>query len=292
MEDIDEKEDSSAPSELSSDDEDSVWSESSFSIVESDICTDDDSDDVEAAAELFVDEQNEVDEASITPEEKLFSSVTDFTEIILSRHVQYNDINDLIADRRNFLVDGDSLLMSAVERSHLNSAAGGQMLHCVYLCERLLQIFTRVSGTFEIVFFKMWDKILKDSHSIRLAKSVLKHHFRHNTKVFVHEVEAVWTEDFRQILMHFRPSFLLCDILPEECSSYFSEDNYRWMKLMSYANILYSIGQGLPCVDFRDIAINVSTISAFVIDPLPRISRFLSSISKKFINITDRKSVV
>ncbi|XP_049843647.1 probable ATP-dependent RNA helicase DDX60 isoform X1 [Schistocerca gregaria] len=295
MEDIDEKE-SSAPSEMSSDGEDSVSSDTSLSVGERDIYTDDDSNDddgddddlkeVEAAAEVTAEEQDKADEASIIQEEKIFSGITDITERILSRHVQYNAINNMIADRRSFLVDGDSLLLNAVGQSGLDSAGGGQMLHCVYLCERLLQIFARVSGTFEIVFSKVWDRILKDNHSIRLARSVLKHHFRHNTKFFVHEIEAIWSVDFRQILKHLRPSFLLCDILPKECSSYFSEDNYRWVKVMSCANILYSIGQGLPCVDFRNITLEVSTIHAYFINVVPDINRLLQIISRKLVNIT------
>ncbi|XP_047114013.1 probable ATP-dependent RNA helicase DDX60 isoform X2 [Schistocerca piceifrons] len=296
MEDIDEKEKSPTPSDLSSDDEDSVWSNTSLSVSENEIYIGDDNDEdfyvVEAAANLTVEEQNKVDEASRIQEEKFFTAVTDTAEKILSCHVQYNDINDMIADRRSFLVDGDSLLINAVERSGLENAGGGQMLHCVYLCERLLQIFTRVSGTFEIVFSKMWDRILKDNHSIRLAKSVLKHHFRYNTKFFVHEVKAIWSEDFSQILMQLRPSFLLCDILPEECSSYFSEDSYRWVKLMSSANILYSVGQGLPCVDFRDISLDVSTIWAYVIDSVPTISEWLPVFSRMFMKITKDEDTV
>lgn len=290
MENIDDMEEKFVDSELSSDGEASDGSDVSSVICEDDFLIDNESDDdnfidVEPATELMLEEQNNVQEVSRTPDEKFLSMISEITERILSRSVKYNDINDMITDRRSFLVDGDSLLINAIQRSGLDSAGGGQMLHCVYLCERLLQIFTRVSGTFEIVFFKFWERILKDNHSIRLARSVLKNHFRHNTKLVVHDVNAIWSGDFKQILKDSRPSFYLCDILLDNCSSYLTKDSCKWMKLMSCANILYSIGQELPCVDFRDITLEVSTICAYVIDPIPLICKWLPVFSRKFINI-------
>lgn len=67
----------------------------------------------------------------------------------------YQDILPLVIDGRKFLIDGDSLLMLALDSKGLCSDAGGTTLHVIYIVEKFLSTFHDKGLNFVLVFFKV-----------------------------------------------------------------------------------------------------------------------------------------
>ena len=73
----------------------------------------------------------------------------------------YQDILPLVVDGRKFLIDGDSLLMLALDSKGLSSEIGGTSLHIIYIVEKFLSTFHAKGLNFVLVFFKASVTALK-----------------------------------------------------------------------------------------------------------------------------------
>lgn len=70
-------------------------------------------------------------------------------------HANYQDILPLVIDGRKFLIDGDSLLMHALNSKGLCLETGGTTLHVVYLVEKFLATFRAKGLNFVLIFFEV-----------------------------------------------------------------------------------------------------------------------------------------
>ncbi|XP_067006515.2 probable ATP-dependent RNA helicase DDX60 isoform X2 [Anabrus simplex] len=178
--------------------------------------------------------------------------------------VRYEDITDLIVDGNVSLVCGDSLLLSCMRNDYCTQN-GGQLLHLVYLCERLIQLLQRKSGAFEFVFFDIWRQILVDE-SLSLAQSVLETHLKKNTNIRVHHFAATWDPAFKEFINLRKPSFLLVDIdLPSVLSNFQDSVNVIVAEMFVYCQVLFALSLDLPCVSLEKVELDISVISAFTV---------------------------
>ena len=88
------------------------------------------------------------------------------------------NLGNEFSDSEIFLVDGDSLLVSALNDDNLNWSFGGEMLHLIYLVERKLNKFVRKQGKFSVVFFQQSSILWQGNASYLLARSVLIMHLK------------------------------------------------------------------------------------------------------------------
>ncbi|XP_065662384.1 LOW QUALITY PROTEIN: probable ATP-dependent RNA helicase DDX60 isoform X3 [Hydra vulgaris] len=107
-----------------------------------------------------------------------------------------------------FLIDGDSLLLSAICDANLSKTNGGQILHCVYLVERQLQTFIRRRGKFHIVFFK--DSLFVNEPQNQLLREVLIFHLKEELNVTIlDQFQNAWDTSFEAWVQNIIPIFFL-----------------------------------------------------------------------------------
>ncbi|CAG2059425.1 unnamed protein product [Timema podura] len=191
----------------------------------------------------------------------------------------YADISNSVSNGTPFLVDGDMLLVHAMADENWSSHFGGQMLHLIYLCERIMQIFVQKGGTFQIVFFKSWYDAWDGRHDLLLARTVLLLHFKHNSPYEVYEFDTVWDPLFKHHLAKFRPAFILVDL---------HIDHYPGdplVKLTYYTEILFATSTSLMCVDLNELTLAVSTLHAFFVMPNPVLKGILSKFSGDIVTV-------
>ncbi|PSN57547.1 hypothetical protein C0J52_01638 [Blattella germanica] len=197
--------------------------------------------------------------------EKMSSSMKKMVEQFLTPF--HEDITNMISNAV-FLVDGDSLLLNIMGNKNYDSSNGGQMLHLIYLCERLLQLFHRKGGRFEIIFFNIWNQAWTEEPTLLLARSVLKHHLKFNMSFVIHEFESVWDKDFEELLQKRKFGFMLIDYLFIDVLEHlFRKENY-FQELIYHVQICYSlVGLSFGLVDMNNVEFNVSTLNAFYTPP-------------------------
>nr|XP_047133716.1 uncharacterized helicase C694.02-like isoform X2 [Hydra vulgaris] len=107
-----------------------------------------------------------------------------------------------------FLIDGDSLLLSAICDGNLSKTHGGQTLHCVYLVERQLQIFVRRRGKFHIVFFK--DSLFVNEPQNQLLREILIFHLKEELNLTIlDQFQNAWDPSFETWVQNIIPIFFL-----------------------------------------------------------------------------------
>ncbi|XP_065682237.1 probable ATP-dependent RNA helicase DDX60 isoform X1 [Hydra vulgaris] len=107
-----------------------------------------------------------------------------------------------------FLIDGDSLLLSAICDANLSKTHGGQTLHCVYLIERQLQTFVRRRGKFHIVFFR--DSLFVNEPQNQLLREVLIFHLKEELNVTIlDQFQNAWDPSFEAWVQNIIPIFFL-----------------------------------------------------------------------------------
>ncbi|XP_067006514.2 probable ATP-dependent RNA helicase DDX60 [Anabrus simplex] len=213
-------------------------------------------------AELKVEEKVKLPEGEqLTEDEILYYYQSLFEEFAVLR---YEDITNLIVDGNMSLICGDSLLLSCM-RNDYHTQNGGQLLHLVYLCERLIQLLQRKRGTFEFVFFDIWRQTLVDE-SLSLARSVLETHLKKNTNIKVHHFVATWDPAFKEFINLHKPSFLLVDVdLPSVLSSFQETVNVTVAEIFVYCQVLFALSLDLPCVSLEKVELDISVIYAFTV---------------------------
>ena len=107
-----------------------------------------------------------------------------------------------------FLIDGDSIALLALSDTNLSKNHGGQVLHFIYLVERQLQVLTRRSAKFQVVFFK--NSIFLNSPKNELMIEVLIYHLREMLCIDVlNQFESVWDASFETYVNIYTPDFFL-----------------------------------------------------------------------------------
>lgn len=185
----------------------------------------------------------------------------------------FQDITPLFDDGVPFLVDGDALMLTAILDKNYNPCFGGQFLHLVYICERILQIFTNNGGICQIVFFDIWKEMYDNSNNLLLCREVLYLHFMKNTQIPVHKIKHFYSSDFINIIENVKSRFLLCNLgiyidyprAIRKVEGNASKLNNKVLPVFC-GELLSSISNDLACVDIEKLSIDVSTVSSFIVD--------------------------
>nr|XP_047132693.1 probable ATP-dependent RNA helicase DDX60 [Hydra vulgaris] len=107
-----------------------------------------------------------------------------------------------------FLIDGDSLLLSAICDANLSKVHGGQTLHFVYLVERQLQKFMRRKGKFHIVFFK--DSLFVNEPQNQLLREISIFHLKEELNITIwNQFQNAWDNSFKIWVQTNNPIFFL-----------------------------------------------------------------------------------
>ena len=154
-----------------------------------------------------------------------------------------------------FLIDGDSLILSALCDRNLSKSHGGQMLHLVYLVERQLQILLRRRGKFEIVFFK--DSIFSCTPENQLSREVLIYHLKEVLCCNVlDQFENIWNATFAAFIEKFIPTFFLMF----DC---FQEDLPLQYEIYLALQLEKVLALRVNVAFLNDITVGASTLSAY-----------------------------
>ena len=79
-------------------------------------------------------------------------TVDKMSSVKLNGKLRYENLENEFNDAEEFLVDGDSLLLSAVNDENFNMIYGGQSLQLIYVIERKLKLFVQ-KGAKLVLFF-------------------------------------------------------------------------------------------------------------------------------------------
>ena len=66
--------------------------------------------------------------------------------------LRYENLENEFNNVEEFLIDGDSLLLSVVNDGNFSMIYGGQSLQLVYIIERKLKLFVQKGAKFSIIF--------------------------------------------------------------------------------------------------------------------------------------------
>ena len=103
------------------------------------------------------------------------------SSVKLNGKLRYENLENEFNDAEEFLVDGDSLLLSAVNDENFNMIYGGQSLQLIYVIERKLKLFVQKGAKFSIIFLKLSNQILwKICVAVQLFREVLIYHLSSN----------------------------------------------------------------------------------------------------------------
>ncbi|KAE8742679.1 hypothetical protein FOCC_FOCC011808 [Frankliniella occidentalis] len=174
---------------------------------------------------------------------------------------RFQDISPQIVEGRKFIIDGDSLLMHALDSKGLSMELGGQTLHVIYIVENFLQTFISRALNFVVVFFKIWDKAWTGFPQLTMARNAVKLHLLHNQKKFdVISTNSLWSEEFKQYLAQQRPGFLMMSTrLPHFIQSSKVEDEKTSSKWLQFVMSAQSAHCEFICLDVVDIGSVVSS---------------------------------
>lgn len=172
------------------------------------------------------------------------------------------DITPMFDDSVPFLVSGEMLMLTAVMDRNYNPVLGGQTLHLIYICERLLNVFRKHNGCFEIVFFDVWESVLSNP-SLLLYRQIIKAHFKNDTDVPVHQFNDIHVEDFRELINKVRPGFFLYNLAAEYMSHFVK--NMDFLPLFC-AELIFCLKLDFPIVDLATVTNEVSTVKSYLLE--------------------------
>ena len=132
------------------------------------------------------------------------------SSIILNGKVRYENLENEFNDAE-FLIDGDSLLLSAVNDENFNMIYGGQSLQLVYMIERKLKVFVQKGAKFSIIFLKLSNQILwKRCVALQLFREVLLYHLSSNLGYNVlRDFEDLLDMNYIHYLSDTKPSMII-----------------------------------------------------------------------------------
>ena len=131
---------------------------------------------------------------------------------------QHVDFLSDFGSNEPFLIDGDALVVSALDDTWLDWKNGGQFLHLVYIVECFLQKLCDRGCQFDIFFMLGNENLLGHESPSLLARTILIHHLKSTRFSKVHLLSGSWLQcdsgggdasTLRELLNDFRPSFIM-----------------------------------------------------------------------------------
>lgn len=180
---------------------------------------------------------------------------------------RFQDITPMFNDSVPFLVSGEMLMLTALTNENYSIVLGGQSLHMIYICERLLNVFKKNNGSFEFVFFDIWKEVLENEYLI-LCRQMIMEHFKNNTSIPVHNFDSVYDTGFSELIDNVRPGFLLYNL----------SHNYLFRSLKQYkcnacrylalfcSEFTFCLGIDFPVVDIGFIDTGVSNVKSYLLE--------------------------
>lgn len=205
----------------------------------------------------------------------------------------FQDITPLFDDGVPFLVDGDALMLTAILDKNYNPSFGGQFLHLVYICERILQVFTNNGGVCQIVFFDIWKEVYNNSYKLLVCRQVLYHHFMKNTQIHVHKIKHFYSSDFISIIEKVKSRFLLCnlavykdyfDIIKKVGEKPKFINKWPSIIMLFCGELLSCISNDLACVDIEGLTTDVSTVSSFIVEGNAEVAELSQTVHDNILN--------
>ena len=124
----------------------------------------------------------------------------------LKNILRYENLENEFNDAEEFIIDGDSLLLSVVNDQNFNMIYGGHSLQLVYIVERKLKLFVQKGPRFTILFAKLLNRLLWNRCvAMQLFREVLIYHLSLNLN---YNVIRELT-DFNQYLSDTKPSMII-----------------------------------------------------------------------------------
>ena len=168
--------------------------------------------------------EEEQDEDGKTPE--VFTESDTESDVLRKQHsleqeyvkFQHVDVLSDFGSNEPFLVDGDALILYALDNAWLDWHNGGQFLHHVYIVESFLQKLCERGCQFDIFFMQGNEDLFRREGSYLLARTVIMLHLSSKSTQCpkVHLISGSWldfregeTSSFSELLHDFRPSFVL-----------------------------------------------------------------------------------
>lgn len=180
---------------------------------------------------------------------------------------RFQDITPMFNDSVPFLVSGEMLMLTAMLDENYNSVLGGQSLHFIYICERLLNVFKKNNGSFEILFFDVWENVF-NNYQLLLYRQILINHFEKNTEIRVHHFTDVYDLAFSTLIDTARPGFFLYNL-----------DNIMIHKFLKHqrcgdniflavfcAEFISCLKSDLPVVDLGTIELEISIVRSYLLE--------------------------
>ncbi|KAJ1525708.1 hypothetical protein ONE63_008919 [Megalurothrips usitatus] len=169
---------------------------------------------------------------------------------------RYQDILAQIIDGRKFVIDGDSLLLLALETNGLSMEGGAQTLHITYIVEKFLSNFIARNLNFVIVFFEIWNKSWSHFPIFSVARNALKLHLSHNqdrTPVLI--MDTLWSSEFSDFLRLHKPGFIMMStMLPDFMQeSLDTEKGDIRVKQLQFTTLSQAVFCEFLCLDVVDI---------------------------------------
>lgn len=199
----------------------------------------------------------------------------------------FHDITPMFSDSVPFLVSGEMLLLTALMDPNYNNLLGGQSLHMIYICERLLNVFAKNNGTFEIVFFDVWKNVFDDWHLL-LYRQITIAHFKNNTTIPVHCFGSVYDAAFSELIDKVRPGFFAYNLASKCLYELLGQYGVSTLDFLSLfcGEFIFCLKADLPIVDLGTINVQASTVYSYRIENdidyklLPDLQAFVSEVSK------------
>ena len=124
----------------------------------------------------------------------------------LKNILRYENLENEFNDAEEFIIDGDSLLLSVVNDQNFNMIYGGHSLQLVYIVERKLKLFVQKGPRFTILFAKLLNRLLWNRCvAMQLFREVLIYHLSLNLNYNVIRERT----DFNQYLNDTKPSMII-----------------------------------------------------------------------------------
>ena len=118
----------------------------------------------------------------------------------------YENLENEFNDAEEFIIDGDSLLLSVVNDENFNMIYGGHSLQLVYIVERKLKLFVQKGPRFTIIFAKLLNRLLWNRCvAMQLFREVLIYHLSSNLNYNVIRERT----DCNQYLNDTKPSMII-----------------------------------------------------------------------------------
>ncbi|XP_022201181.2 probable ATP-dependent RNA helicase DDX60 [Nilaparvata lugens] len=202
----------------------------------------------------------------------------------------YQDITPLLIGGTAFLLDASSLTVCAIQQPTYNRSHGGQSLHFIYICEKIIQLLCREGVVCAVVSFRDKSRIWQDAPQLSLAENILMCHLKNNTQIPTQEFDSVHDPKFHQYVTELQPNFMLLAFNLLDCLEveFESQDIFHLSNALFSMHVLMSLSLGLFCVDINSLQLGCNSLMAFVRCSFSRIVSFREILQKYCIAILNK----